>query len=209
MFRRSKTDQQDAATATATTTTATTGAAAGGAARAQGKGRPTPTRKEAEAAARARAKAPRTRKELARAQREARAESSQRMRQGLRSGDERYFPPRDRGPVRRFLRDLVDSRFSFTELMIPLLILSMVLGYSGNPDLRTMSSLLLLATLVLVIVDLVGLRFRVKRQLARRFPDQSHKGTTYYALSRALQMRFMRMPKSQVRIGQQLPEHYR
>ena len=53
------------------------------------------------------------------------------------------------------------------------------------------------------------LRFRLRRELARRFPDEGLKGTTYYAVMRSLQMRFMRLPKPQVKIGQQLPEHYR
>lgn len=174
-----------------------------------GKGRPTPTRKEAEAAARARAKVPRTRKELARVQREAKAESSQKMRQAMKSGDERYYAARDRGPMRRFVRDYVDSRFSFIELMIPLLILTMVLGYSGNSRLANIGNTILLGTMLLVAVDMVVLRFRLRRELTRRFPDEDLKGTTYYALTRGLQMKFMRLPKPQVKIGQTLPERYR
>lgn len=174
-----------------------------------GKGRPTPTRKEAEAAARARAKVPRTRKEMARAQREARAESSQKVRAAMKAGDERYYLPRDRGPVRRFVRDFVDTRFSIVELMIPLLIVTMVLGYSGSPRLAGIGNTLLFGTLLLVVMDMVFLRFRLRRELARRFPEESHKGTTYYAVTRAMQMKFMRLPKPQVKIGQELPEHYR
>jgi Protein of unknown function (DUF3043) len=174
-----------------------------------GKGRPTPTRREAEAAARARAKVPRTRKEIARAQREARVESSQRVRSAMKSGDERYFLARDKGPVRSFIRDFVDRRFSFVELMIPLLILTMVLGYSGNPSMASMGNTILLGTMLLVILDLVLMRFRLRRELARRFPSESTKGTTYYAVMRSMQMKFMRMPKAKVKIGQQLPEHYR
>ena len=101
-----------------------------------GKGRPTPSRREAEAAAKARAKVPRDRKEQARAQRAARSESSQSVRAAMKAGDERYYLPRDQGPVRRFIRDFVDSRFSFIELMIPLLLVTMVLGYSGNAAAR-------------------------------------------------------------------------
>ena len=101
-----------------------------------GKGRPTPTRKEAQAAAKARAKPPRTRREIAAAQRGSRTESSQRVRQGMRAGEEKYLLPRDKGPVRRFIRDFVDSRVSFVELLIPLLIVTMVLGYSGNSAMR-------------------------------------------------------------------------
>jgi hypothetical protein len=173
-----------------------------------GKGRPTPSRKEAEAAARARAKVPRSRKEIAQAQRAARVESSQKVRSAMRSGDERYFLPRDQGPVRRFVRDFVDSRFSFVELMIPLLILTMVLGYSSSPRLQAMSNLILMGTLILIVVDMLLMRRRMRRELERRFPGEDLKGTTYYAVMRSLQMKFMRLPKAQVKIGQRLPEHY-
>jgi hypothetical protein len=174
-----------------------------------GKGRPTPSRKEAEAAAKARAKVPRTRKEQMAAQRAARGESSTNIRQAMRTGDERYLPARDKGPVRRFIRDFVDSRFSFIELMVPLLIVTMILGYSGNAYLAGVGNTVLLGTLLLVVVDMVMLRFRLRRELTRRFPTEPVKGTTYYAVMRAMQMKFMRLPKAQVKIGQKLPEHYR
>ncbi|NYE38866.1 hypothetical protein F4692_004021 [Nocardioides cavernae] len=174
-----------------------------------GKGRPTPTRKEAEAAARAKAKVPRTRKEQAAAQRAARGDTSRKMREAMKTGDDRYLPARDRGPVRRFIRDFVDSRFSFIELMIPLLIVSMVLGYSGNPSMIQLGNTVLFTTLLVIIVDIVMLRFRLRRELARRFPDEPTKGTTLYAAMRSLQMKFLRLPKAQVKIGEKLPEIYR
>ena len=174
-----------------------------------GKGRPTPTRKEAEAAARARAKTPRTRRELAAAQRAARAEKSSKIRAAMKSGDERYLPRRDQGPVRRFIRDFVDTRLSFVELMIPLLIVTMVLGYSGNARLASFGSTLLFGTMLLIVLDMLVLRFRLRRELTRRFPEESARGTTYYALTRAMQMRFMRLPKAKVKIGERLPDHYR
>ncbi|WP_372734162.1 DUF3043 domain-containing protein [Nocardioides sp.] len=174
-----------------------------------GKGRPTPTRKEAEAAARARAKTPRTRKERLAAQRLAKSESSAKVRAGMKSGDERYLLPRDKGPVRRFIRDFVDSRLSFIELLIPLLVVTMVLGYSGVETLQDLGNTILLGTVLLVVMDMVALRFRLRRQLAQRFPDEPTKGTTYYAITRALQMKFMRLPKAKVKLGQDLPEHYR
>jgi len=174
-----------------------------------GKGRPTPTRKEAEAAARARAKLPRTRKEQMAAQRAARGESSRNVREAMKSGDERYLPARDRGPVRRFIRDYVDSRFSFIELMVPLLVLSMVLGYSGNPSLQRFSNTILFSTIVVILFDIVMLRFRLRRELSARFPEEPVKGTTLYAAMRSLQMKFMRLPKAQVKIGEKLPETYR
>jgi hypothetical protein len=173
------------------------------------KGRPTPSRKEAEAAAKARDKPPRTRKEIAAAEKLRRAESSSKIRAAMKSGDERYFLPRDKGPVRRFIRDFVDVRFSFIELMIPLLLVALVLGYSGNTRMLVVSNFLLMGTLVLILANSLILRVRLRRELVRRFPNESLKGTTYYALVRSLQMKFMRLPKARVKIGERLPETYR
>ena len=198
MFRRSKSETP---TAGATPDAGTT--------QPGGKGRPTPTRKEAEAAARARAKAPRNRREMAAYQRKHRVESSRKVRQAMKDGDERYFLARDKGPVRRFIRDYVDARFSFLEIMIPVMVVTLVLGYSGNPRLAEIGNFVLLGMFLLIIVDMVTLRFRLRRELAKRFPDAPTKGTTYYAVMRSLQMKFMRMPKPQVKIGQQLPDTYR
>jgi hypothetical protein len=131
------------------------------------------------------------------------------MRQAMRTGDTRYLPARDQGPVRHFIRDYVDSHFSLIELLIPLMLVVLILGWTGNSKVTTYANFSLLAVFVLIIVDLVRLRLRVRRELATRFPDASVKGTTYYAFARSLQMRFMRLPKAQVKIGQQLPERYR
>lgn len=176
--------------------------------KAGGKGRPTPTRKEAEAAAKARAKAPADRREASRRQREFRAEESRKIRQGMKSGDERYFLPRDKGRVRRFIRDYVDRRFSIVELVIPLMIIGLMLGYTGSSALVQASSMVLLATVLFVVTDMVVLRFRLRRELKQRFPEEPLKGTTYYALTRSMQMKFMRLPKARVKIGQPLPEDY-
>jgi hypothetical protein len=173
------------------------------------KGRPTPTRKEAQALARARAKVPRTRKEMAAAQKASRSESSSSMRQAMKTGDERFLPARDKGPVKRFIRDYVDSHFSFIEMMIPLMLVVLVLGYTGSSTVTTYANLAMLSVFVLIIVDVVRLRFRIRRELAARFPTTSTQGTTYYAITRSLQMRFMRLPKAQVKVGQRLPDSYR
>jgi hypothetical protein len=171
-----------------------------------GKGRPTPTRKEAEALAKAKARLPRDKKELAARARQVKSENSRVIREAMKTGDERYLLPRDKGPVRRFIRDYVDSRFSIVELLIPLLIVTLVLQYTAAVG---AASLVMMATFLFVIVDMVLLRFRVKKELTRRFPNEPLKGTTYYAVMRSLQMKFMRMPKSKVKIGQELPDDYR
>lgn len=176
---------------------------------AQGKGRPTPTRKEAEAAARERARLPRDRKALARHQKELRIESSRTLRKAMKEGDEKHMLARDQGPVKRLIRDLVDSRIGFSELLAPLLILIMLLGYTAGPDAARYANALWYVTIILVIFDVIRLRFRVRREVRRRFPEETLKGVTTYAVMRALNLRFLRMPKPRVKIGQPLPDTYR
>ena len=167
-----------------------------------GKGRPTPTRKEAEAARLARVRQPRTRKEQA----AARSRSSEKMRQAMRTGDDRYLPARDKGPVRRFVRDYIDSKFTIAELLIPVLVVTMLLGWSGNTRLAGIANLLIMLVALATVVSMVVLRFGLHKQLKRRFPEVSRRGLTYYAIVRAMQLRFLRLPKTQVKIGADLPE---
>ena len=176
---------------------------------AQKKGRPTPSRRQAEAANKARAKVPRTRKEQAAARRLARTESSGKMRQAMKTGDDRYLPARDQGPVRKFIRDYIDSSFWMLELMLPAMVVFLVFGYSGNATLASYANLALPAMLLVVAFETFRMRGKLRKELTRRFPDDSQKGATMYAVMRALQVRFLRMPKPQVKVGQALPERYR
>ncbi len=136
-------------------------------------------------------------------------ESSAKIRAGMKAGDERYLLARDKGPVRRFIRDFVDSRFSIVELLIPLLLVTLVLGYSGVPNLVALSSTLMIAVLPVTVLDALMLRRRLRSELTERFPDEPLKGTTYYAMTRSMQMKFMRLPKPKVKVGQELPDRYR
>ncbi|MGN6162400.1 MAG: DUF3043 domain-containing protein, partial [Marmoricola sp.] len=98
-------------------------------AKADGKGRPTPTRKEAEAAAKQRAKSVKDPKSRSREQRTGNAAK---VREAMRTGDDRYLPARDQGPVKRFVRDFVDSRVGFLEFIIIFARIGMLLGVSGS-----------------------------------------------------------------------------
>jgi hypothetical protein len=169
-----------------------------------GKGRPTPSRKEAEAAARARARGMQDKKAAAKLLRERRAEGNARTREGMRTGDERYLPARDKGPVRRFVRDWVDSRLCMAELLLPLLVLIML----GQTVSTSIANGLWSATILVVALDTALVVFRLRRELRRRFPDQSTKGAVGYGVLRSLQLRWIRMPKRKVRLGEKLPDRY-
>jgi len=169
--------------------------------KAGGKGRPTPSRKEAEAAARERAKAGMDKKAASKLLRERRTSDQQKIRQGMKSGDERFLPARDQGPVKRFIRDFVDSRLCFGEFLLPLLVLIMALSYSGNDSLRSFGNGLWSATILLVLIDTTWMIFKLKRAVRAQFPDEDTKGVTFYAILRVMQLRFMRMPKAKVKLG--------
>ena len=59
-----------------------------------------------------------------------REDRSQQM-TALRAGDERNLPPRDRGPVRRYVRDVVDARRSVAEFFLPFALVILVLSFTG------------------------------------------------------------------------------
>jgi hypothetical protein len=166
-----------------------------------GKGRPTPTRKEAEAAARERARAAVDKKAAQKLLREKRTDANRKMREGMKTGEEKYLPARDQGPVRRYVRDWVDSRVSVAEFLLPLLVLIMILQAAGG-QMQSLSSGLWAATILLLLVDTVWMRLRLRRDLKRKFPDEDLRGTTFYAFVRVLQLRFMRLPKPRVKVGQ-------
>ena len=169
-----------------------------------GKGRPTPTRREAQAAAKARAKGPTDKKGAAALQRQRRGEANARMREAMRTGDDRYLPTRDKGPVRRFARDFVDARICVAELLLPMLLVMTVVGAVAPNFVGVLWTL----TILLVALDTLLLVFRLRGQLSARFTDRSTKGAVGYAVLRSLQLRFLRMPKTQVKLGTKLPARY-
>ncbi|WEH18649.1 DUF3043 domain-containing protein [Streptomyces sp. VNUA24] len=166
------------------------------------KGRPTPKRSVAQGQRRSVAHTPTTRKEAAKRSRDERRSAMEKQRQALATGDERYLPARDKGPVRRFARDYVDSRFHIAEFFLPLAVLILVLSMVRVASLQNVALLLWLFVIVLIVVDSIGLAFRLKKQLNERFPDANKKGAVAYALMRTLQMRRLRLPKPQVKRGE-------
>jgi hypothetical protein len=96
----------------------------------QKKGRPTPKRKDAQASTKFSSLAPAsTKAEKARAKEAARASRIAQRAAYLR-GDESALPARDRGPEKKLVRNLVDSRRSIGEYFLPVigfvLILSLI-----------------------------------------------------------------------------------
>jgi hypothetical protein len=166
-----------------------------------GKGRPTPKRRQAEAARKQRLTPPKTRKEASAMRRERIAKQRQEMRQAMKTGDDRGLPARDRGKAKRLARDFVDSRRTVGEFLIPLVAFAFFLGLVRSPTAVYLSQVLLLSIALSAAVTSWLLVRRFKRLLADRLPDEPTRGIGRYIVMRSWQMRRLRLPKPQVKVG--------
>jgi hypothetical protein len=168
-----------------------------------GKGRPTPSRKEAEAARKQALRVPKDPKAARRAARERDRQARNQQRAALMAGDERALPARDQGPVKRYVRDFVDSRFTIAEFFIFIALAVLVLGFIPNPVVQFGVSISWMALIAVVAFDEIFLLLRLNSGLRKHFPEKSErKGALWYAGLRTLQLRRFRLPPPRVRRGE-------
>jgi len=169
---------------------------------ANGKGRATPSRKDAEAARKERSKPQLDKRAAAKAARVAAQGDRAKARAALASGDERYLPARDKGPVRRFARDYVDSRRTIGEFMLPLVAVFLFVSFINNNTLRGYAIIAFYLFMIALLVTTTALGLRVRKQAEARFPDEPTRGVGLYAAMRSMQLRRMRLPKARVKVGE-------
>ncbi|MCB7135499.1 DUF3043 domain-containing protein [Cellulosimicrobium marinum] len=162
---------------------------------AAGKGRPTPKRKVSEAANK-RPLVPGDRRAAAKAAREKQRELRDRQYRAMQTGDERYLPPRDKGPVKRYVRDHVDARWNLGEFFLPVALVFIVLSLftANNAGLAFATVMTLYAIVLLTIVDAVLMWRGLRKRIRAKFGEVP-KGTVMYAVMRAFQLRRARLPK--------------
>ena len=173
-------------------------------ARAAGKGRPTPKRSEAQGRrAGPPPPPPTTRKEAYKRMRQQQAAGRTEARQGAARGDDSYLPARDRGPVRKLVRDVVDSRRNVGSFFLAIAAVALIGTVFPSVVVKNYASLLLFGFFLIMIVDSVVLSRRIKRKVAERFPknDSSSRGLAWYGISRSTMIRRWRFPKPDVPLG--------
>ncbi len=171
---------------------------------ASGKGRPTPKRSEAQGRRPGPPPPPpTTRKEAYRRMRAQQAARRADTRLGAARGDDAFLPARDRGPVRKLVRDFVDARRNVGSLFLPIAVLSLVGNFVPSPAVKYYSFFLLFGYFILMIIDSFVLGRQIKRKLAERFPDGSQKtrGAVWYGITRSTMIRRWRFPKPEVPVG--------
>jgi hypothetical protein len=165
----------------------------------QGKGRPTPKRSESQKRRTGPVTPPPTnRREAAKQLRAKQAESRQRIRVGTATGDESAMLPRDKGPVRRAVRDMVDGRRSIGGLLVPIAGIVLVANFISL-DAANLAFELFVLTLLIVGLDMVRFGRSVSAAIKKAFP-QEHKirGHVIYGLIRTTQFRRLRRPPPKV-----------
>lgn len=167
------------------------------------KGRPTPKRREVEKTKAIPRLAPAATKELKKAQKQQERILRAKQRDAYLRGDENALPPRDRGPVKRFARDYVDSRRTVGEFFIFAIIPALFLSIVPSWEIRALSAVLLYGILIASVVNGYLIGRRVKQEVMVRFPGEPTKGLAMYAWLRSTQMRRMRAPLPQIKRGEQ------
>lgn len=165
------------------------------------KGRATPTRAEQEAA-RKRPLVPDTKEAKARAKADLAAQR-EKARVGMAAGDPRYLPARDQGAQRKFVRDYVDAGWHLGEAVMPAMVLVILATFLPVAAIQYYAFVGLWIFILFVIGDMILTSINVKRAVKQKFgADKIEKGLGWYASMRTVQMRFLRLPKAQVKRGQ-------
>ncbi len=184
------------------------------------KGRPTPKRREAEGRSRGPvAPPPKTQREAAKRakvqrtsmSKEERRAAARTNRERMMAGDERYLLPRDRGKVRAYVRDLVDSRRNVAGILLPIALLSFIILLVPVQVVQAYGPLVLLVAIAAALIDSIIFGRQISKKVSAKFPNgdnsgQSTRGSAlgFYAFNRACLIRRWRAPRPRVETGAQI-----
>jgi hypothetical protein len=166
------------------------------------KNRPTPKRRDQEAANK-RPLVVTDRKAARDVDRTKRREAQLRQRQAMVTGDDAHLPARDKGPVKRYIRDYVDARWNLGEFMLPVMVVVLALSFIRIPALFAVISISVYVLILVAAVDSFLMWRRLKKRLIEGFgADKVGRGLAMYAVMRGFQIRRSRMPRPMVKRGQ-------
>ena len=142
------------------------------------------------------------RKAAKRKARDERRQQASIQHQAMLSGDEKHLPVRDRGPVRRYIRDFVDARWNIGEWLLPIMLIVLIISYT-QPNTWTLSFTLVLYLLVVFAIgDALLTCRRIKKLLSTKYEPSELSGGGFYTFMRSFQLRRWRMPRPQVKRGE-------
>jgi hypothetical protein len=126
-------------------------------------------------------------------------EERTKAREGMMAGDERYLTIRDRGPQRKYARDLVDARFTAGEMVLPGLFIVVLATFIDSYAVQLITLFAMWGLFGIVAIDAWFVSRMVKKRVANKFgADRLEGGLGWYGAMRSIQMRALRIPKPQV-----------
>jgi Protein of unknown function (DUF3043) len=167
------------------------------------KNRPTPKRKDQEAARR-QPLVVADRKQAKKQDRAKRNEQMHKTRQAMLTGDDSGLPARDKGPVRRYMRDYIDARRNLAEFMLPVMLIVLALSFLRTSQILFFVTLLTYSILLTAVADTFLMWRGLRKRLTEKFGEDAAKakGNAMYAAMRAFQLRRSRMPRALVKRGE-------
>ena len=166
-----------------------------------GKGKATPTRKQAQAATVRPLVGDRSPEAKEAAKAKAKADRA-RMRAGQLAGEDKYLPLRERGPQKKFVRDLIDARYTVGEFLVPAMVMVLLLSFMDSNQASTFNktlSLISIGIMLAIVLDSVFIARKVKKAAKEKFgAEKLESGLALYGVVRGTQLRMLRMPKPAV-----------
>ena len=161
------------------------------------KGKPTPKRKEAQAKLNLSPLSPGASKEskkVLKAQTRIRRMES---RAAYMRGEESALPARDKGPVRRFVRNYIDERRSFAEYFLVIIVVILFLTLIPIPAVQLLAIAIMYSSMIFIGVNGFLMSRKIKKLVTEKFPGEPTKGLGLYGWMRSTQLRRLRAPAPQ------------
>ena len=123
-------------------------------------------------------------------------------------GEESALPIRDKGPVRKFVRDYVDSRRNVGEYFLPAVGMVLVLSLVHNKFVSLIAILVMYVAMLYTVLSGIFMTRKIRKVVSKEFPEESTKGLGMYGWLRSTQMRRMRAPAPQIQRESRFKKRY-
>jgi hypothetical protein len=116
-------------------------------------------------------------------------------------GDQNALPARDKGPVKKFVRDYVDSKRSIGEYFLPLIMVVLILTVIPSKQVQLLAILFMYSAMIYSLISGFVFSRKIRKIVSEKFPGEPTKGLGMYGWLRSTQMRRMRAPAPQANRG--------
>ncbi len=109
----------------------------------------------------------------------------------------------EKSPERVLLRNLIDSKWTLSELALPLMLIlfALVMVFQRNQQIATFLTILAYVLMASVVLEMIMTWRRFVKLLAQRYPSKRTRGLKWYMIGRMVQIRRFRVPPPAVKRG--------